>query len=66
MQSWQGSKWAAAWRTVATLACTVGTNDAFKATYEPAKKGSYRMETTMPQTDTHTAATTAWQTFTVK
>ncbi len=54
------------WTTVKTSSATSSLIGAYSWKYKPAKKGAYRMQASIAQTATHTAATTAWLTFKVQ
>ena len=54
------------WTTVKTSFATSSLIGAYSWRYKPAKKGTYRMQASIAQTATHTAATTAWLTFKVQ
>lgn len=54
------------WVTVTSLSATIGANGAYSASYTRAKESSYRIQATIAQTATNTAAATSWLTFTVK
>ena len=53
------------WRKVKGLACTIGANGTFGATYKPAQKGGYRIQARIAATATHAAAATRWLAFKV-
>jgi hypothetical protein len=55
-----------AWRKVATSSLTIGASGAYSRAYKPAVKGSYRMQTTLASSATHTAAASSWCSFSVK
>ncbi len=55
-----------AWRKVKTVTRAIGASGAYGWSYQPAKKGSYRLRATMTKTATHTSATTIWRSFKVK
>jgi hypothetical protein len=61
VQQEKNGKWLAV--TSATRTTNAGT---YNWMYRPARRGSYRIKTTIAQTATHSAATTMWATFTVK
>ena len=59
-------KQAGKWVKVQSVARTIGATRAYSWKYKPAEKGSYRIEATIAETATHTAATTACRTFKVE
>ena len=62
VQRKQGSKWL----TATSLTCTISPGGTYSRIYKPATKGSYRIMAAIAAAATNTAASTAWQTFTVK
>ncbi len=54
------------WLAVTAVVRTLSTTGTYSWTYKPAKRGAYRIKTTIAKTATHTAATTVWLAFTVK
>ena len=62
VQRKQGGKWV----RVTRMARATGASGAYRATYKPARKGSYRMRATVAKTATNAAATTMWLIFKVK
>lgn len=54
------------WRKVRSLTATIGAKGTFSATYQPAQKGTYRIQATIAETAAHVAAETRWLTFKVK
>ena len=54
------------WRRVKSLTATIAASGAYRCTYKPTKKGSYRIQTTIALTAANTAAATAWKSFKVK
>ena len=52
--------------TVTSLTVTIGASGTYSATYKPVTKGRYRIQATIAQTATNTAATTPWLRFKVK
>jgi hypothetical protein len=62
----QVQRWARRWVTVKTVLRTIGSSGAYSWSYKPAKKGSYRVWSTLAKTATHMAAKTTWHTFKVK
>jgi len=59
-------RWAHRWVTVKTVFRTIGAGGAYGWTYQPARRGTYRLRTTFAKTATYMAATTTWRTFKVK
>jgi hypothetical protein len=57
-----GSTWAKA----AVKTTTVKANGAYSLAYKPAKKGSWRVQTTVAGTSSYAKAISAWRTFKVK
>ena len=45
---------------------TIAASGTYSGKYKPTKKGSYRIQATIAQTATNTAATTKWAKFKVK
>ena len=58
--------WARRWVRVKAVTRTIAASGAYGWTYQPAKRGTYRLRTTFAKTATHMAATTTWRTFKVK
>ena len=58
----KGARWIKA-KTFSALIISTG---AYRWKFEPAKKGSYRLQATIARTAMHAAATTKWLTFAVK
>ncbi|HUK77281.1 MAG TPA: cadherin-like beta sandwich domain-containing protein [Thermoleophilia bacterium] len=56
----------AKWRKVKTMTAKIATGGAYRCTYGPTKKGSYRIRVTFARTAANTAAATAWKAFRVK
>ena len=54
------------WTTARTAFATISPAGAYSWKYAPAKKGSYRLQATIPASAAHTAAATRWLVFTVK
>jgi len=54
------------WLTVARLTRTISASSTYKATYKPAKRGSYRMRATIAKAATNMSAKTTWRTFKVR
>ena len=52
--------------TVKSAARTVSASGAYAWRYKPARRGAYRLRTTIAKTASHTAARTAWRGFRVK
>ena len=49
-----------------TAAATISATGSYSWKYKPAKKGAYRLRTTIAKSAAHKAATTQWRTFKVK
>jgi hypothetical protein len=56
----------ATWVAVKTAAATISPSGAYSWKYKPAKKGAYRLQAAIAETEAHAAATTKWLMFTVK
>ena len=54
------------WVTVTTVQRTISTTGAYSWRYKPARRGSYRVRTTIAKTTKTAAAATTWRTFKVK
>jgi len=54
------------WHRAASLTRTISAGGIYSRTYEPAKKGSYRVRASIIKSATNMAARTAWRTFRVK
>ena len=54
------------WLTVARLTRTISATGTYKATYKPAKRGSYRIRTTIAKSATNMSAQTVWHMFKVR
>lgn len=54
------------WLAVTSFMRVTSTNGAYSASYRPVRFGMYRVKMTVTASTTHAAATTMWQTFTVK
>ena len=54
------------WTTVKSVTRTVSASSAYAWRYKPARRGTYRLRTTIAKTAAHTAARTAWRGFRVK
>jgi hypothetical protein len=58
-----GVKWVKVTAKTATINATSG---AYKSTYKPSKKGSWRVQVSVAKTTAYAAAATSWKTFKVK
>jgi hypothetical protein len=58
-------KQGATWLTTRTTAATISPAGAYSWQYEPAKKGSYRLQATITGSATQASATTPWRAFKV-
>ena len=56
----------ARWVTLKSVTRTISASGAYSWKYKPARRGAYRMRTTIAKTAAHTAAKTKWVTFRVK
>ena len=56
----------ARWIKAKTFSALMSPTGAYSSTFDPTKKGSYRLQATIPWTAVHAAATTKWFTFKVK
>ena len=56
----------ATWVKVKTTSASISALGKYSWKYTPAKKGAYRMKTSLAKTDAYAAATTKWSAFTVK
>ena len=54
------------WVAVTTVPRTIGTTGAYSWKYKPARRGSYRLKTTIAKTTKTAAAATTWRTFKVR
>jgi hypothetical protein len=54
------------WLAVTSAARTLTASGTYSWTYKPARKGTYRIKTTIAATAAHAAATTMWTVFTVR
>ena len=56
----------ATWAALKTAAVTISPTGAYSWKYKPAKKGAYRLQAAIAETEAYAAATTKWLMFTVK